>query len=50
MLMRLPQEINDGIGAPRKSNRAVAVFAPCRFRLRLTLGRSPLSPILLQGA
>lgn len=41
LLARLPQEINDGIGSPRKSNRAVAVLAPRAFRLRLTLGRTP---------
>lgn len=39
LLARLSQEVNDGIGLPRKSNRAVAVPAPCTFRLRLTLGR-----------
>lgn len=50
LLARLLQEINDGISAPRKSKRAVAVLAPCTFRLRFTLGRTtPLSPTLLQG-
>lgn len=50
LLAMLPEEINDGIGAPRKSKRAVAVLAPCTSRLRFTLGRThPLSPTLRQG-
>ena len=31
LLARLAQDINDGIGPPRKSNRAVAVLRRARF-------------------